>query len=62
MGGPYPGLHDLSLELGEALKRFGFSRAFVGGVALIISILTKPNDTLGPNTNWSDVYPCIQER
>jgi len=66
IGGPYPALHHLSLDLGEALKRFGFNRAFVGGVALTISILTKPNEpffvTLGPNTNWSDVYPCIQER
>jgi len=64
--GPYPALHLLSRDLGEALKRFGFSRAFVGGVALIISILTRPNEpffvTLGPNTNWSNVYPCIQER
>jgi len=38
----------------------------VGGVALIISILTRPNDpffvTLGPNTNWSHVYPCLHER
>ena len=66
IGGPYPALHHLSRDLGEALKRFGFSRAFVGGVALTISILTRPNQpffvTLGPNTNWSNVYPCIQER
>jgi len=64
--GPYPALNLLSRDLGEALKRFGFSRAFVGGVALIISILTRPNEpffvTLGPNINWANVYPCIQER
>jgi len=64
--GPYLALNLLSRDLGEALKRFGFSRAFVGGVALIISILTRPNEpffvTLGPNINWSHAYPCIQER
>ena len=65
-GGPYLTLHNLSLDLEEALKRFGFSRAFVGGVALIISILTKPNEpffiTLGPSTIRSNLWPCIDER
>jgi len=37
--GPYFALTLLSRDLGKALKRFGFSRAFVGGVALIISYL-----------------------
>jgi len=50
--GPHTELALLSGDLGEALKVFGFSRALVGGVALIISILTRPNDqshvTLGP--------------
>ena len=31
IGGPYPRLHDLSHDLGEALIRYGFSRAFVAG-------------------------------
>ena len=64
--GPYPALTLLSRDLGKGLKRFGFSRALVGGVALIISILTRPNDpffvTLGPNTMWSNTYPCLHER
>jgi len=51
--GPHAVLALLSCDLGKALKLFGFSRALVGGVALIISILTRPNDqshvTLGPH-------------
>jgi len=51
--GPHAELALLSCDLGKALKGFGFSRALVGGVALIISILTRPNDqshvTLGPH-------------
>ena len=62
--GPYAELSLLSRDLGEALKLFGFSRAFVGGVALIISILTRPYDlfliTLGPNTRYS--MASIHER
>jgi len=50
--GPHAELALLSGDLGKALKLFGFSRALVGGVALIISMLTRPNDkshvTLGP--------------
>jgi len=43
----------LTTDLCTALETFTFSRALVGGVALIISTLTRPNDhfreTLGPN-------------
>jgi len=43
----------LTTDLCTALENFGFSRALVGGAALIISTLTRPNDhfreTLGPN-------------
>jgi len=43
----------LTTDLCTALETFSFSRAFVGGLALIISALTRPNDhfrkTLGPN-------------
>jgi len=50
---PHAELASLSCDLGKALKLFGFSRVLVGGVALIISILTRPNDqshvTLGPH-------------
>jgi len=50
---PHAELALLSCDLGKALKGFGFSRALVGGVALIISVLTRPNDqshvTLGPH-------------
>jgi len=51
--GPHAELTLLSCDLSKALKLFGFSRDLVGGVALIISILTRPNDqfrlTLGPH-------------
>jgi len=64
--GPSAELTLLSRDLGKALKLFGFSRAFVGGVALIISILTRPNDqfrvTLGPNAMYSNHFSCMHER
>ena len=59
--GPHAELTLLTCDLGKALKRFGFSRALVGGVALIISILTRPNDqfrlTLGPHAPYVGRLP-----
>ena len=50
---PHAELTILTNDLCTALKTFSFSRAMVGGVALIISTLTRPNDhfrvTLGPH-------------
>jgi len=50
---PEPRAELVALDLCTALETFNFSRALVGGAALIISILTRPNDhfreTLGPN-------------
>jgi len=51
--GPRAEITILTNDLSTALETFSFSRALVGGVALIISTLTRPNDhfreTLGPN-------------
>jgi len=51
--GPRAEIVILTNDLCTALETFSFSRALVGGVTLIISTLTRPNDhfkeTLGPN-------------
>jgi len=55
--GPHAELTMLTNDLCTALKTFSFSRALVGGVALIISTLTRPNDhfrvTLGPHASMT---------
>jgi len=52
-------------DLCTTLEIYSFSRALVGGVALIILILTRPNDnfreTLGPHTLMT-ANPFIHER
>ena len=52
-------------DLCTTLEIYSYSRALVGGVALIISILTRPNDhfreTLGPHILMT-ANPFIHER
>jgi len=63
--GPHAEIAILTNDLCTALKTFSFSRALVGGVALIISTLTWPNDhfrvTLGPNAPMTADF-LIHER
>ena len=65
MLGSHAELTLLICDLYKALKTFGFSRALVGGVALIISTLTRPNDqfllTLGPHAPMAVDF-LMQER
>jgi len=65
MLGSHAELTLLVCDLYKALKTFGFSRALVGGVALIISTLTRPNDqfllTLGPHAPMAIDF-LMQER
>jgi len=62
---PHAELVALTNDLCTALETFSFSRAFVGGAALIISTLTRPNDhfreTLGPNIP-ATANPFLHER
>ena len=63
--GPHTEIAILSNDLCTALKTFSFSRGLVGGVVLINSTLTRPNDhfrvTLGPHAPMTADF-LIHER